>query len=130
MYTKFANLLLYWLHAQPLFGTWKKNWCVCLHVIVYKGYKFYRLVLVTVSIYSHNLKVWNFPVFFCFLPAILSVMSVHMLLIRYVNLSTVLTNGTIHNFGLFCLTCFKLFALFFNCLACKSVDKLANHILI
>jgi len=68
--------------------------------------------------------------FFCFLPVILSVVSVYTLLIYYVNLSTVLTNDTIDNFGPFGLTCLKLFALFVTCLACKSVDKLANHILI
>jgi hypothetical protein len=95
-------------------------------VIVYKRYRFYGSVLVTIHLVSQPQSLEFACVFFCFLPAILFVISVHTLLICYVNLSTVLTNDTIDNFGLFGLTCLKLFALFVTCLACKSVDKLAN----
>jgi len=51
-----------------------------------------------------------------------------MLLIGYVNPSTVLTNNTSDNFSLFGFTCLKLFGLFITCLTCKSFDKLENHI--
>ena len=46
-------------------------WIVCLSTswCIFTNYRFYRLVLLTLSIYCHSLNVWNFCVFFLFPPS-------------------------------------------------------------